>query len=369
MPTIIFKPTHNCNLNCHFCYDRFNKQVDKSYMPVEKAIEILWKAVPELMDRGPVEVIWHGGEPLLVGFDYFKQIFEEFNNLNIKWTLQTNGSLFNQEWIDLFRKYNVEIGCSWDGKFDHTEGEHCWEYVAPLIHAAVAKGVLYTVTPDNMDSIIPAYDFMHRHHGSIGFAYVFGEKYTQKDYESMAYHVAQLFDFLCQYDNAEVTRPFDEYIAWLTNSPVTLCEYGPCGNDWVGIQPDGTVTRCGRYWTKDFILGNALDPHFHFNQLETNPIALKIQDAKQKQLEHCHACKYVWYCNDGCPSMCFDKNNEFNFNQAHCVYQKTLFDLLTQILKSHLQAQTLKNQTIIDAVHRSTRMEFHEWKNYTYHII
>lgn len=57
MPTIIFKPSHDCNLKCHFCYDRFNKKEDKSRMPVDTTIQILWKAIPELMERGPVEVI------------------------------------------------------------------------------------------------------------------------------------------------------------------------------------------------------------------------------------------------------------------------------------------------------------------------
>lgn len=64
-----------------------------------------------------------------------------------------------------------------------------------------------------MTSIIPAYDFVHRYNGSVGFSYVFGENYKEEDYKSMAYYVAQLFDFLCQQDNADITRPFDEYLA------------------------------------------------------------------------------------------------------------------------------------------------------------
>lgn len=369
MPTIIFKPSHDCNLKCRFCYDRFNKKEDKSRMPVDTTIQILWKAIPELMERGPVEVIWHGGEPLLAGIDYFKQIFEEFKDLNVNWNVQTNGALFNQDWLDLFIKYHVAVGCSWDGNFDKEQGEHCWDYVAPLLKSSVAKGVLYTVTPENMTSIIPAYDFVHRYNGSVGFSYVFGENYKEEDYKSMAYYVAQLFDFLCQQDNADITRPFDEYLAWLTNSEVTLCEYGSCGNDWVGIQPNGMVTRCGRAWSKEFILGDALDPNFHFNQLDNNIIAAKIKDAKQQQFKHCQKCKYVWYCNNGCPSMCFNEKNEFVFNQAHCFYQKTLFDLLTSILKHHLQENSLQNQNIINAVCHSHRMEFNEWKNYMSHTI
>lgn len=66
------------------------------------------------------EFVLHGGEPLLMNKEKFVQIIDELyklNNNNIKSsiTIQTNGILIDEEWCDIFEKYNVSVGISLDG--------------------------------------------------------------------------------------------------------------------------------------------------------------------------------------------------------------------------------------------------------------
>lgn len=368
MSTIIFKPTHNCNLNCSFCYDRFEKAENKMMMPVEKAIEVLWKAIPEMGEHEPVQVIWHGGEPLLAGVEYFKKIFEEFQELNVSWSIQTNGSLFNKEWGELFKKYDVSIGCSWDGEFDLSSGTHCWDYVQKIINEGNPVGVIYTMTPKNMDKVMPIYLFAKSQPILLGvdFCPVFNGGCSLEDYKKMAYYVVQLFDFLCTQEDGYMGRPFSHFLSWLKCGEPIECDMGICGPRWVGIQPNGDITRCGRPWGKQFIMGNAFDPNFHFNKLKDHPISKKLQEGVKQQREWCKKCKYVFSCNNGCLCSAFDKNGELFFNQDHCAFWKTFYDLCNETLKNHLQNNTLKNFTIIEAVNASPRLEYEEWKNYTY---
>lgn len=370
MSTIIFKPTHNCNLNCSFCYDRFEKAENKAIMSLEKAIEVLWKAIPEMGEgeREPVRVIWHGGEPLLAGVEYFEQIFKEFQELNVSWSVQTNGALFNKEWSELFKKYHVSIGSSWDGEFDVNKGTHCWDYIQKILNQGNPVGVIYTITPQNMDKVIPVYLFAKSQPTLLGvdFAPVFNEGCSLEEYRQMAYYMAQLFDFLCTQEDGHTSRPFNHFLSWLKCGPPIDCDMGGCELKWVGIQPNGDITHCGRSWGKQFIMGNAFDPNFHFNELKDNPITKQLQKAATQQQEWCRKCKYVFSCNNGCLSSAFDKNGELSFDQDHCAFWKTFYDLCNITLKHHLQNQTLKNTAIIEALNFSPRLEYEEWKNYTY---
>ena len=77
MSIIVFKPTHRCNLDCPFCYDRVNKTKDSPIMPIDKAIFALQKAMDtskEIDQKNGFEIVWHGGEPTLVGANYIEAV-------------------------------------------------------------------------------------------------------------------------------------------------------------------------------------------------------------------------------------------------------------------------------------------------------
>ncbi|TOM13272.1 anaerobic sulfatase maturase, partial [Vibrio parahaemolyticus] len=66
-----------------------------------------------------VEFAWHGGEPTLIGIDFFEKAVEfqkqYANGKLIKNTIQTNGSKLNSDWCRFFRENNFLVGLSLDG--------------------------------------------------------------------------------------------------------------------------------------------------------------------------------------------------------------------------------------------------------------
>ncbi|GAA5484856.1 anaerobic sulfatase-maturating enzyme [Haloferula sargassicola] len=64
-------------------------------------------------------LVFHGGEPLLIGHDYFSRIMayltQELASIKVRYTIQTNGILIDSDWIHLFQKFNVVVGVSLDG--------------------------------------------------------------------------------------------------------------------------------------------------------------------------------------------------------------------------------------------------------------
>ncbi len=124
--TFVVKIASRCNINCTYCY-MYNLG-DSSYKLQPKFIEktttinFVNKLLSHLQksNTGTVFIILHGGEPLLMkkeDFEYFMDSFKILseNNIRVVFALQTNGILIDKEWIDIFRKYNINIGVSLDG--------------------------------------------------------------------------------------------------------------------------------------------------------------------------------------------------------------------------------------------------------------
>lgn len=118
--TAIVKPVNcRCNLACAYCYVK-DKTVTK------EVAEVMPPDVLQAMlnffctANNSIEFIWHGGEPLLAGIDFFHDV----TNLQRSWitrgkeiynSIQTNGTLINEEWVTFFAKNRFLVGLSHDG--------------------------------------------------------------------------------------------------------------------------------------------------------------------------------------------------------------------------------------------------------------
>lgn len=99
-----------CNMTCKYCYEVINKDYYNECSS-EEVIEYLKKYI----NYQRVFIIFHGGEPLLVDKEDITQILKfistEFNN-NYDIQFQTNGTLIDDEWIKIFKKYSNHLSIS-----------------------------------------------------------------------------------------------------------------------------------------------------------------------------------------------------------------------------------------------------------------
>ena len=103
--SIIAKPTSECNFRCKYCYHADTKY-ETGILELIK-LEKLIRLCQEEYDH--VDYTWHGGEPLICGVDYFKEIIklqQEYKRQNsvINNSVQTNGSLLSNQFIRFFKK-------------------------------------------------------------------------------------------------------------------------------------------------------------------------------------------------------------------------------------------------------------------------
>ena len=120
---LLIKPaSSSCNLRCKYCfyYDvADNREVKNFGIMNDETLENMVKRVFEDVEYS-ANFAFQGGEPTVAGIEYFKK-FHEFvekynvNKIQVNFSLQTNGTLLDKKWMELFKKYNYLIGVSLDG--------------------------------------------------------------------------------------------------------------------------------------------------------------------------------------------------------------------------------------------------------------
>jgi len=128
--TFLVKVASLCNLNCTYCYVYNTPDDSWKWKPkfIEaETIRLLASRIQEHVVRhalADVTVIFHGGEPLLLGavrLEEYATILTETIQCPIHWGLQTNGVLLNEAFIEVFFKYGFRIGLSIDGSREHND--------------------------------------------------------------------------------------------------------------------------------------------------------------------------------------------------------------------------------------------------------
>ncbi len=119
---IVIQPTPFCNLDCDYCYLPDRRSKHRLSLDL---IEPIFKNLFQSQFIGQeFTVVWHAGEPLTMPISFYESAFDkidrvdrEFNSNHclISHAFQTNGTLINQAWCDLIKKYRIKVGVSLDG--------------------------------------------------------------------------------------------------------------------------------------------------------------------------------------------------------------------------------------------------------------
>lgn len=122
---IVFKISERCNLKCDYCYFFFGGDETWKLHPAlvpRRVVEDLGAFAARAardQDLEVIQLIFHGGEPLLMSKPRFAEMCETLrrheSGFRFNFGLQTNGVLVDDEWIELFERYQVSAGVSLDG--------------------------------------------------------------------------------------------------------------------------------------------------------------------------------------------------------------------------------------------------------------
>lgn len=155
-----------CNMDCKMCYIRMSKGEMEKHGRMLTCDE--WLTVAQsAKDAGVLFLLLTGGEPLM--YPEFKRLYLQLLNMGFILTINTNGTLINEEWADFFAQHPCRrLNITLYGKDDATYGELCrnqrgFTQVTRAVELLKARKVPFrfnfTATPDNIDQLPELYAY------------------------------------------------------------------------------------------------------------------------------------------------------------------------------------------------------------------
>lgn len=341
-----------CNLRCRYCF-YLEKEVlfsdGESRRMSDEVLEAYIRKYIASQPSGPVQFNWQGGEPMLIGLDFYRKAIElqrqYADGKVIRNTLQTNGILLDDEWGRFLAKGNWLVGLSLDGpreihnehRFD-THGEGSFDAVmsglAVLRKHRVEFNVLASVTPGSAERPLDVYKFFK----DAGVKFVqfmpiverlpdhaakelglqlavgvrVGERLKTVDMTPWSVRPKAYGEFLCRiFDEwlrhdvgSFAVMNFEWALANYMGRPAGVCQWMPvCGRSPI-IEHNGDVYACDHYVYPEYRLGNIL----------TDDLQKMIQSTKQCAFgqakldalpDYCRQCPVGPVCWGECPKRRF----------------------------------------------------------------
>ncbi|MFH1748640.1 MAG: anaerobic sulfatase maturase [Planctomycetota bacterium] len=330
LESVLIKPAGpDCNLACTYCFYLEKEKLFPRQRVHRMSAEVLETLVRQVMSAGrQVTFAWQGGEPTLMGLDFYRQAVELQEQYGCPGQvvgngLQTNGLLINDDWARFLHEARFLVGLSIDGP-EHVHdryrvtggGQPTWQRVYVALKRLLTNGVevnaLTVVNEYSARFPREIYEF-HKVNGLKHMQFIpclEPDPVEPARAASFSVQPRQLADFLCKvfdcwradFRNGEPTtfvRWFDALFATYVGINPPECTLSPeCGN-YVVVEHNGDVFSCDFFVEARWRLGNVLNGEL--TEMLNSPRQTEFGQAKADLAECCQECRWLAHCRGGCP--------------------------------------------------------------------
>ncbi|MBL7155109.1 MAG: SPASM domain-containing protein [Candidatus Portnoybacteria bacterium] len=316
MKTFIVTPMGNsCNLHCDYCYHE-----NLSRRPLAKMNErVLGKFIKESLSLfDGVRYIWHGGESMLAGIDFYKKVLvlqKKYKRINqsVINGIQTNATLVNENWGQIFADNNFYVSTSLDGTKDlhDLHRDNSYDRVVKGIEILSKHlnrvGIILVVNKDNVHFPDEIYKSFCVHNWYRGFELhpcmpiADSKNELVPDENDLLNFMCRIFDLWWGQDDPKIViRTLRDIIrVFLGVYPITCASQRKGCLHISSIDYDGNIYTCSRFMKeKEGYLGNILEDTL-YNLLQSERTQ-KIYQLMVELPKECLSCGWLNYCGGGC---------------------------------------------------------------------
>jgi uncharacterized protein len=357
------KPTGPiCNLDCKYCFYLEKEKLYPADTDWAMPADVLESFIRQHIEAHTVPEVmfaWQGGEPTLLGVDYFRKVVElqkkYANGKNIQNAFQTNGVLLDDEWCEFFRENSFLIGLSIDGPqhlHDHYRvdrgGQPSFKKVMRglecLKRNKVEFNTLTVINRANQDHGLEVYRFL-KEIGSVVMQFIpLVERLAEQPStlkmvlpvqngnlaewsvqpEAFGNFLCAIFDDWVRHDvGKHYVQLFDVSLeAWL-GMPSSLCWFRDVCGAAVALEHNGDLYSCDHFVYPENRLGNIMEEPL--SSLVNSPRQQKFGNDKRDTLpRYCQQCDVRFACHGECPKRRFARtpDGEEGLNYLCAGYQK-----------------------------------------------
>jgi|TARA_Y100000310_G_scaffold203698_1_gene203950 uncharacterized protein len=338
-----------CNLDCSYCFYLEKELLYPGNDDFKMSTDVLENFIRQKIEGHQVPQVsfaWQGGEPTLLGIDFFKRVVQlqkrYADGKIIENGFQTNGVLLDDEWCHFLKSNNFLVGLSIDGPLechDHHRvfkgGQPSFEKVIAGIEMmkkhSVEFNTLTVIQKHNSQKPLEVYRFLKeigsgfmqfipivehmiptQPNGNHELATSYEESHVavtdwSVDAKQFGVFLCTIFDEWVRNDVGEYfVQMFDETLAAWAGILSSVCIFRPeCGGA-LAIEHNGDLYSCDHYVYPDNLLGN----------IEDDPLVAMLNSAQQVQFgrhklvtlpQYCLDCEVRFACNGECPKNRFNK--------------------------------------------------------------
>lgn len=364
--TAIVKPTHECNLACRYCY--VEESAENGRMN-SKTLQNMTRQLSNFSVEG-VNIIWHGGEPLLMGLDFYREAIDiqrNFKEVNFKNSIQSNATLITNETLDFCEDNRISIGTSIDGPeeihnliriYPNGEGsfKEAWKGLRMIEQRKgksrggnkrrIGGGAITILTKMNLDKILEVYNFFKSQgiHIKINPLIKSGrgaENHSDLGISPIEYGKAltKLFDqWFYEKEKGIDVDPLSAILGnQITENPTT-CNFGKsCREEFISVGPQGDVYPCGRFdGIKEYWLGNINQNKDLVEILAESKTNKLLLERSSETVKGCSDCDYSRICNAGCMHNAYMQRGNILDKDFYCASYQILFKHLEKALNVEL---------------------------------
>ena len=348
---LLAKPTGAvCNLDCSYCFFLSKEMLypGSRFRMADELLELYLRQLIEAHAGAPeVTIAWQGGEPTLMGLDFFRRSVELADRYlepgqRAAYTIQTNGTLLDEEWAAFFREHEFLVGLSIDGPrsmhdayrvnkggkgtFDEVmqglatlrEGGVEWNALT-TIHAANANHgrEVYCFLRDDCGArfvqLIPIIERVAEANGNGTVPWTSwrdrplyvqeGDRVTGRSVTADQYgrFLIDVFEEWVRRDVGEVyVQLFDVALANWVGEPPSLCIHSETCGLALALEHTGDVYSCDHF----------VEPKHRLGNIKELPLATLVSSPRQRQFgrdkletlpDYCLECDVRFACHGGCP--------------------------------------------------------------------
>ncbi len=323
-----------CNLDCAYCYFLSKERLypDSGFRMSDELLEVYTRQYIQAQAQTPeVTFTWQGGEPTLMGLDFFQRTLELQKKyakpgMRISNALQTNATTLDDAWCDFFHANDFLLGVSLDGPRELRDAYRVDKGGAPTF-ARVMRGIellrkhhveyniLATVHAANASYPLEVYRFFRDEVGTQFIQFIpivervnetgfqEGSTVTPRSVTGKQYgkFLVAIFDEWVQRDVGRVfVQIFEVALGVWLGQPASLCIFSETCGSALALEHNGDLFSCDHF----------VEPRYKLGNIQQDKLIALVDSEPQKQFglnkrdtlpRYCRECSVRFICNGGCP--------------------------------------------------------------------
>lgn len=358
MPNILLLPTLNCQASCSYCFGPHQHSAVMSEEVVHQTAKWIDQLARQARFYSPnqrVNIIFHGGEPLLAGYSFFAKalpIFTENIGRPVAFSVLSNLWALDKRLVELFKQYKVLVAVSVDGPEEINDRQRGAGYfrrsmagLQMLRDSDVPVFAMCTFTSLSAPKADEIFDFFLEQKLDFQFKNVVepfeinGRSINTLSCEEQHKLVDTLLRRFFQASGQIRVKSLERMVRSIVTRENSMYIVGNCLGKKLAVDPEGGIYLCQRFAGMKKYQWASVSRQPSMEQLAGTAGYCIYTQWMERVSEECAGCSYFDICGGGCAYNAFasqTRKGSESFKDPECGAYKGILDNLVELIGKHM---------------------------------